>query len=78
MIILMRNLIANIGKFFQQSFYNNLEPKNITNPCLPRVASRRLVYRSLRDFMLIYHIGRICGGRERDSEKQPTVVASLK
>ena len=29
---------------FQQSFYNNSEPKNITlrNPCLPQVASRRL------------------------------------
>ena len=28
---------------FQQSFYNNSEPKNITKKsCLPRVASRRL------------------------------------
>ena len=29
---------------FQQGFYNNSEPKKITlrNPCLPRVASRRL------------------------------------
>ena len=31
---------------FQLTCYNNLEPKNITNPCLPRVALRRLVYRS--------------------------------
>ena len=59
---------------FQQSFYNNSEPKNITlrNPCLPRVASRRLAASCLPFVEIMLDnvdFGRICGGRERDSEK---------
>ena len=43
-IILMRKCDSKYKEFFfLQSFCNNSEPKNITNPCLPRVASRRLV-----------------------------------
>ena len=39
------NAIAKIGKFISTELLS--EAKNITNPCLPRVVSRRLVYRSL-------------------------------
>ena len=64
----------------QQSIYNNSEPKNITNPCLPRVASRRLVYHS-SVFVEILNVDisyRPNLRREGDSKKQSTLVASLK
>ena len=51
---------------FQQSFYDNSDPKNITNPCLPRVALIPELFTVGRDNV---DIGRICGGRERESEK---------
>ena len=56
---------------FQQSFYNNSELKNITlNPCLPRVASRRLAASCLPfiEIMLILAES-VEAERERDSKK---------
>ena len=38
------------------------------NPCLPRVASRRLVTSCLPFVEINVHIGRIYGGRERENE----------
>ena len=46
-IILMRKCDCKYREMFSTELLSS-EPKNITNPCLPRVASRRLVYLSLR------------------------------
>ena len=49
-IILMRKCDSKYREicFNRANSEPNSEPKNRTNPCLPRVASRRLVYRSLK------------------------------
>ena len=54
------------GDLFQQSFYENSDPKNVTNPCLPQVASR---------VSCLPCLSRICG--EGGKVKKPAHVGRI-